>query len=386
MFGGGLRGGPPPEQKFRFTVGTKVKCRTGQNEWSVGVIVALNYSEPNWPPGRVVPYQVQLDKGPLIFVPKDVDMLCQKLVPPWWASSFRKSASLYSQYNPSAETLAQEAAGKKIDEPDHDGYTALMEAVSKKWPNAVVELIKMKADVNLTADRECRAIHMAANLGASGRECLKALVDAKADLDCQDEDPDYDPEFTSTTFGDRIIHRTPLHYACVEGDVPSVELLLQAKANANIQDAQFKTPLHVAMEEDQVDCIDALLKHGVQVNLGNQSTGMENTPLMTAAGAGNVDLVKKLIGAGSDLNKKGKQQMTALHFAARSRRTEVAKVLLEAKADMNQASTLGTALELARKNGGTDLLKVFGVQGDVNSGADNISSLDAAQKKALFLE
>merc|ERR1719240_844503 len=130
-----------------------------------------------------------------------------------------------------------------------------------------------------------------------------------------------------------------------------------------------------------MECIDALLKHGVQVNLGNQSTGMENTPLMTAAGAGNTELVKKLIGAGSDINKKGKQQMTALHFAARSRRTEVAKVLLEAKADMNQASTLGTALELARKNGGTDLLKAFGVESD---GAQNISSLDAAQKKALF--
>lgn len=381
MFGGG-----PPAQKFRFTVGTKVKCRTGQNEWSVGVIVALNYSEPNWPPGRVVPYQVQLDKGPLIFVPKDVDMLCQKLVPPWWASSFKKSGSLYSQYNPSADTLAQEAKGKDVNEQDHEGNTALMEAVNKKWPNAVAELIKMKADVDMTAARECRAVHMAAVLGESGRDVLKVLVDAKADLDCQDEDPDYDPEFTSTTFGDRIIHRTPLHYSCVEGDAASVEMLLQAKANANIQDAQFKTPLHVAMDEDQMSCIDVLLKHGANVNLGNQSTGMETTPLMTAAGAGNTELVKKLIGAGSNINKKGKQQMTALHLAARSRRTEVAKVLLEAKADMNQASTLGTALELARKNGGTDLLEAFDVKADGFSGADNISGLDAAQKAALFLE
>merc|ERR1712113_179469 len=114
--------------------------------------------------------------------------------------------------------------------------------------------------------------------------------------------------------------------------------------------------------------------------------GMDNTPLMDAAGAGKTELVKKLVAAGSDINRQGKQDLTALHLAARSRRTEVVRVLLEAKADMNQGSKLGTALELARKNGKEDLLKAFDVKNDGDATVNDISGLDAAQRKALFLE
>ena len=74
---------------YRFTVGTKVLCRTGSGnqrcaqEWSAGVIVALTYWEPKFPQDKTVPYfKVKLDEGPLILVPVDNDQLCKKLVPP----------------------------------------------------------------------------------------------------------------------------------------------------------------------------------------------------------------------------------------------------------------------------------------------------------------
>merc|ERR1712228_692845 len=102
---------------------------------------------------------------------------------------------------------------------------------------------------------------------------------------------------------------------------------------------------------------------------------------MDAAFTGKPELVKKVLAAKADINKQGKQAMSALHLAARKRHVQVCEILLEARADMNQESKCGTALELARKNGGPDLLKVFGVQldtpstgGDINS----VSSLDAA--------
>merc|ERR1712048_1386091 len=100
------------------------------------------------------------------------------------------------------------------------------------------------------------------------------------------------------------------------------------------------------------------------------------------------ELVQKLIAAKADIHKKGKQQMSALHLAARSRRTEFVKVLLAAQADPNQESNAGTALQLARKNGGTDpdLLDAFGCQIDTPSIVSDISSLDAARRAALFLE
>jgi ankyrin repeat protein len=369
----------------RFTVGTKVQCRTGAQEWSAGVIVALDYREDHWPPGKTVPYQVQLDEGALIFVPMDSDQLCRKIVPPWWEVAMGKPGSYYAKNNPSADELVAAAANQDINAKDHKGNSALMKATCVRWPSAMAQLISMKADVDAVTTDQSRAIHFAVNHGAS---FVKLLVDAKADLNCQDTDPDYDPEFTSTTFGDRLEHRTPLHYACEIGDVESAKVLLAANANADVPDAQMKTPLHLAIEAEENDCIDVLLNAKANVNLGNQSSGMDNTPLMDAAAAGNVEIMQKLIASKADINKQGKQDMSALHLAARNRRVQACEILIAAKADMNQESKCGTALQLARKNGGLDLLKAFDVQPTVSSfgGVTCVSSLDAAQRAALFME
>ena len=58
---------------LRFAVGTRVQCRFGPAEWAAGQVVKQVYREDTWPRGRVVPYQVCLDDGELIFVPRDCD-------------------------------------------------------------------------------------------------------------------------------------------------------------------------------------------------------------------------------------------------------------------------------------------------------------------------
>jgi len=69
-----------PERKrqrlasLRFKIGDTVECNTGmKHDWSKGTIVALMYRENGMPPGMVVPYQVKLDSGELIFAPVDSD-------------------------------------------------------------------------------------------------------------------------------------------------------------------------------------------------------------------------------------------------------------------------------------------------------------------------
>ena len=59
--------------KLRFGVGDRVECNAGS--WAAGHVVALWYSEPGWPRGRVAPYQVELDDGRLIYAPADVERL-----------------------------------------------------------------------------------------------------------------------------------------------------------------------------------------------------------------------------------------------------------------------------------------------------------------------
>ena len=58
---------------FRFDVGQKVKCNLGPETWGSGTIVKHYYRDPQWPPERWCPYQVELEDGDLIFAPVDVD-------------------------------------------------------------------------------------------------------------------------------------------------------------------------------------------------------------------------------------------------------------------------------------------------------------------------
>merc|ERR1719440_926517 len=105
---------------------------------------------------------------------------------------------------------------------------------------------------------------------------------------------------------------------------------------------------------------------------------------MDAAHQNKTDLASKLILAGADINKQGKQGLSALHLAARRGKTKMVQILMEARADTSQKSDLGTSLDLAKKNGGLELLKLFGVEANPNTGntITSIAELDAAQRKA----
>eukprot|EP00931_Biecheleriopsis_adriatica_P006174 TRINITY_DN107623_c0_g1_i1.p1 TRINITY_DN107623_c0_g1~~TRINITY_DN107623_c0_g1_i1.p1 ORF type:complete len:399 (+),score=66.20 TRINITY_DN107623_c0_g1_i1:41-1237(+) len=385
---------PPPPRELRFGVGARVLCNVGRGQVMSGTIIALHYREPGWPKEKTVPYQVQLDYGPRIYVPADSDSVCRKIPEAWFESVLKgKSIKSLSQ-NPSGDALLQAGAGKDVDQIDFDGETGLMQVVRLNWPNGVATLLGMRANVNLADDDNRCPLHEAVSplheANTNDLTVMKMLVDAKADLNCQDIDPNYDPDWTSTTFGDRTEHRTPLHYACVEGNAEAASYLLEARAKLDIQDGQWKTPLHLAIEEEHTDIIDLLLRFGPDVNLGNMESGMNNSPLMDASHKGDLGLVEKLITARADVTQQGKQQMSALHLAVRKRHTDVARKLLESRADAHQDSKVGTALEVARKSGG-DILRVFGVSdkdtsATVDAACKGYAGLSEAERKALFLE
>ena len=57
----------PNQGSLRFEIGARVECRQDPpGRWNGGTVVGRFYREPEWPPGEVAPYQVQLDDdGPL---------------------------------------------------------------------------------------------------------------------------------------------------------------------------------------------------------------------------------------------------------------------------------------------------------------------------------
>ena len=55
--------------RLRFDVGSRVECFTG--EWHPGTVIKLWYTQASFEAGMCAPYQVELDKGNIIFVPED---------------------------------------------------------------------------------------------------------------------------------------------------------------------------------------------------------------------------------------------------------------------------------------------------------------------------
>jgi hypothetical protein len=81
----GKRARWPKLPSLRFNVGDRVECRIGPHPvkgWAPGRIIRLYYSEPSWPPNMVVPYQIALHDGRLIFAPQDTDQLIRLRPPP----------------------------------------------------------------------------------------------------------------------------------------------------------------------------------------------------------------------------------------------------------------------------------------------------------------
>jgi hypothetical protein len=107
-----------------------------------------------------------------------------------------------------------------------------------------------------------------------------------------------------------------------------------------------KVDLHSAVVTDDLEVIRQHIKAGSDLNVLEPSRA--STPLITAAFLGKTEAAKILIDAGADLNYKNIDGSTALHTAAAFGKTEAAKILIDAGADLNCQNNAGaTALHTA---------------------------------------
>lgn len=189
---------------------------------------------------------------------------------------------------------------------------------------------------------------------------------------------------------------TPLSLACINGNAAIIEKLLKAGADANEPGTQAETPLMTVARTGSVPAAKVLLAHGAKVDA--RETWRGETALMWAAAQQHPDMVKALVEAGADVNAmstvvKWERQTTAeprekwlppggftpLIFAAREGCTECAKVLIDAKANVNQADPDGiTPLVNAIINGHYDVAMLL-----VDSGADP-NLFDKTGRAALY--
>jgi ankyrin repeat protein len=253
----------------------------------------------------------------------------------------------------------------------------LLDAIKSGDRASAISLIQQKADVNAAEPDGTTAI-----MWASRRDDLdlaERLIRGGADVKA------------ANRYG-----VTALSLACLNGNAAMIEKLLAAGADPNAAGAEEETPLMTVAHAGSVPAAKALLAHGAKVDARESWHG--ETALMWAAAQKHPEMMSTLIAAGADVNAmstvvKWERQTTAeprekwlpiggftpLMFASREGCVECLKVLIDAKANVNQADPDGiTPMVNALMNGHTDVAAYL-----VEHGADpNLA--DKTGRAALY--
>jgi len=135
---------------------------------------------------------------------------------------------------------------------------------------------------------------------------------------------------------------TPLHHAAVYGHLEVARLLIEKGADVNAVDGSLTTPLHWAAVGGHLEVARLLLEKGADVNTGDRE---DCTPLHWAAFKGHLDVARLLIESGADVNAKNNTGWTPLHFAASKGYLDIARLLIEKGADVNAGDACGQWFE-----------------------------------------
>jgi uncharacterized protein len=251
--------------------------------------------------------------------------------------------------------------------------TRLAEAAMHEDNAAVRALIQQKADVNAGLPDGATALHWAVN--EDDLDTVSLLIQAGANVKAKDR------------YG-----FTPLYFASTNGSAAVIRMLLDAGADPNAADAGGETALMTAMRSGNIDAVKALLQDGADVKAKDAVT--QQTALMWAVRSNFPAAVEILLEYGAEVNARtrtGKtpaarppgagggshgagivrsgwpQQgfqgetpggMTPLLYAARDGRTDIARMLIAGKADVQQADVNGiTPLLMAITNNHLDTAK-----------------------------
>jgi ankyrin repeat protein len=168
--------------------------------------------------------------------------------------------------------------------------------------------------------------------------------------------------------GETPLHAAVRHAAFKTGDVKMIEFLLGKGADINRQSRSGETPLDIIF----ILISSANNKHSDNVAKILQAHGAEYRKIQSAASSGNVNVIRKLIASGVDVNEKSKFGVTALVNSAQQGHKEVVKLLIDNRADVNLTGSGVTALNAAARLGHKEVVELLIARGaDVNLKGNN---------------
>jgi ankyrin repeat protein len=146
-------------------------------------------------------------------------------------------------------------------------------------------------------------------------------------------------------------------------DTAKMEFLISAGVSPNAKETTGETALNIAAGSDNVDAVVILLRKGAQVNLKGY---LERSPLFHSRSA---SIAKLLLDAGANLNARDALGQTPLMYAP----FEVSKLLIDLGADVNLVDKDGfSALSVTAEYGEKEKVDLLLLNGaDVNARAQN---------------
>jgi ankyrin repeat protein len=131
------------------------------------------------------------------------------------------------------------------------------------------------------------------------------------------------------------------------GDVKAVQSLLKRGADPDIQMSGI-IPLVAAAKLGYADVVQVLLKHGTDPD---QRNGTGDTALIWAAANNDTQIAHLLLDAGAGLEEEGNHECwTALLYATNKGHTKAVRLLIDKGADIDAVDNKGnTALDIAER-------------------------------------
>lgn len=161
---------------------------------------------------------------------------------------------------------------------------------------------------------------------------------------------------------------TALMMAAARGNYDAVQLLLAGGAQMNAANSAGITPLFLAVSGSSTKnypnnrhfaVAKLLIDKGAQVNTAEKKNGQ--SPLMMAAVQGDAEMLKLLLAAKADVNQQSTIGFTPLMYAILEGNRECVEILIKSGADVRHQSSNGTTpLQLAERLKKTEIAALLG--------------------------
>ena len=232
---------------------------------------------------------------------------------------------------PYVETT-QMGFGMLLSEYVHVDHTACTEVLLQHWKSVCSNVAFVPHGQEDKTDRPCPAMW-------EDPAVFQVLIDAGADIETKDD-----------------MRRSPLHWACCSGALAVVKMLVKAGADVCVADINGYTCLMVAAFFGHTETVRYLVDLP-EVDVHHKATD-GYTALHWAGQEDHPDVAKVLIDAGADIEAKGEEGYSPLLTASRDGSLGAVRMLVKAGAGVCVTDNVGsTCLILAAQNGQTETVR-----------------------------